>query len=135
VPYPLAARAAGRCDAAGQSHREAHEVLRTVAASTVALGDIDLTINLVELFAMVFAELHDGKRAARMIGAAHAMRQRAELPIPAADAALIDRSIGKVRPAPLDDDWARNIETGASYSIDDAIEEALDGGRGRPPSP
>jgi predicted ATPase/class 3 adenylate cyclase len=105
---------------------EARRDLSGVARETVALGDVELTVNVLELFAMIFAELADPVRAARLLGAAEAMRRRAELPIAAADAALLQRSIGRVRSA-AGENWERDAETGAGYTLDTALDTALDG--------
>ena len=102
---------------------EAYRTLRAIASSTVALGDVELTVNLIELFAMVFADFDDARRAAHMLGAAQAMRAQAELPIAAVDAAMLARSISRVRP---DDcrDWDRDVEAGAGLTVDQVLAEA-----------
>jgi hypothetical protein len=106
----------GRPDEAGRS-------LSEIARDTVALGDIELTVNVLELFATIFAELGDRVRAAHLLGASAALRQRAELPLPAADAALIERSIASIRPADRHA-WDRDVAAGAGYTVDEALEEA-----------
>ena len=77
---------------------EAYRELRDIARPTVDLGDAELTINVIELFALIFADLDDAQRAARMIGAARAMRTKAELPIARVDAAILDRHISRCPP-------------------------------------
>jgi predicted ATPase/class 3 adenylate cyclase len=103
---------------------EARDYLRDHGPSAVALSDVDLTINVIELFAMIFAELGDTSPAARLLGAAGAMREKAELPITAPDAAILEKSMGKARSLPDADTWALNVRVGADYSVEDALREA-----------
>jgi predicted ATPase/class 3 adenylate cyclase len=102
---------------------QAYGELRAIARETVDLADVELTINVVELFAAIFAGLDDPGRAARMLGAAQAMRRNAELPIAAADAAMIERHLGRVRQADSAQ-WERDLLTGAGWSVDEALREA-----------
>jgi tetratricopeptide (TPR) repeat protein len=106
----------GRAEEAGRS-------LSEIARETVALGDIELTVNVLELFATIFAERGDPVRAAHLLGASAAMRARAELPMAAADAALVERSISRVRPAELAT-WDRDVAAGRGYTVDEALAEA-----------
>jgi hypothetical protein len=48
---------------------------------------------------------------------------KAELPIAAIDAAMLERFIGQVR---LEDgtEWDRDLRTGAGWTIEEALEEA-----------
>ena len=102
---------------------EAYRDLRDIARPTVDLGDVELTVNVLELFAAIFACSGDARRAARMLGASQAMRAKAELPIAAIDAAMLERSIGRVRPED-GTEWDRDLRTGAGWTIEEALEEA-----------
>jgi hypothetical protein len=102
---------------------EACRNLSDIARETVALGDVELTVNVLELYATIFADLGDPVRAAHLLGASAATRLRAELPLAEADAALIERSIGRVRPAERED-WDRDVSTGATFTVDEALDEA-----------
>jgi hypothetical protein len=93
----------------------------------VALGDVELTINIIELFGMVFAEGGDAEGAARLLGASEAMREKAGLPIPAPDASLLEASMRKVRSRPDPDAWHRNVALGTGYDVQDALAYALPG--------
>jgi len=106
----------GRAEEAGRS-------LSEIARETVALGDIELTVTVLELFATIFAERGDPVRAAHLLGASAAMRARAELPMAAADAALVERSISRVRPAERAA-WDRDVAAGGGYTVDEALAEA-----------
>ena len=102
---------------------EAYRDLRTIARPTVDLDDAELTINVLELFAAVFAGLDDARRAARMLGASQAMRARAELPIVAIDAVLLERNIDRVRPTD-GTQWDQDLRIGAGWTVEEALEEA-----------
>jgi hypothetical protein len=102
---------------------DAYRTLRDIARPTVDLGDLELTINVIELFASIFAGLDDARRAARMLGAAQAMRAQAELPIPLVDAAMLERQISRVRPTD-GTEWDDDLRTGAALTVDETLEEA-----------
>jgi tetratricopeptide (TPR) repeat protein len=102
---------------------EALRELRDIARPTVELGDVELTINVIELFACGFARQDDARRAARMLGASHAMRRKAELPITSVDAAMIERHIQCARPTDSTA-WDVDLRTGAGWSVDEALDEA-----------
>lgn len=107
--------------------RQAYQRLVDNGPGAVALGDVDLTVSVVEMFCMVLAELGDVASAARLLGAATAMRGKAELPLPAPDAAMLEKSIGRVRRLPDAATWDHNVRVGTDYSVDDALAEALNG--------
>jgi tetratricopeptide (TPR) repeat protein len=102
---------------------EAVRELRTIARPTVELGDVELTINVIELFACGFARQDDAPRAARMLGASQAMRRQAELPITSVDAAMIERHIRCARPTDTTA-WDADLRAGAGWTVDQALEEA-----------
>lgn len=111
--------------------KEAHEQLHRHAASAVALGDPDLTADVLAIFCCVFAEYGDTERAARLLGAMQALRRQAELPMSEPDAVALDRSVNKVRSEPPSDRWQQDVERGSTRSVQDALGEAL---AVRPPS-
>ncbi|MDQ4038713.1 MAG: tetratricopeptide repeat protein [Actinomycetota bacterium] len=104
---------------------EAHTTLSENAAAAMELGDIDLSINLMETFCIVFAELGDAGRAARLLGATTALRRFVELPLAAPDAEMLEASIGKVRDLPDAQTWQANLEAGSDYSLEAALADAL----------
>lgn len=106
----------------------AHATLRQHAAAAIALGDIELSINVLEALCLVLAELGDASRAARLLGATTALRESSELPISAPDAAMLEVSISKVRDLPDDLTWKKNVAVGSGFSVADALEDALAGG-------
>jgi len=104
---------------------EAYEHLHDNALAAVGLGDVELTITVLELFCMLLAELGRADAAARLLGAARTMRDDAELPIPAPDADVLERTLDKVRLLTDAEQWRRNTAIGAHYSLEDAMKEAL----------
>ena len=102
---------------------EAHRTLSACARSTVALGDVELTITAIELYAMVFAAEDDARRAAHLLGASQEMRRRAELPIDRADGARLERAMDRVRPSERSG-WDGDVEAGSRYTVDEALAEA-----------
>ncbi len=91
----------------------------------MALGDPDLTADVLAIFCCVFAEYGDAKRAATLLGAMEALRRQAELPISEPDATVLARSLDKVRSEPPSDGWQRDVDRGPTYSVQDALADAL----------
>ena len=60
----------------------AHEVLREVAVDAIALGDIELSIEVLDTSAAVWAGLGHSARAATLLGTAERQRQLAGIPVP-----------------------------------------------------
>jgi predicted ATPase/class 3 adenylate cyclase len=110
-----------------EDHRpaEALTTLHEVAATAAGLGDPDMTVALIELFAVAFAGLGDPRRAARMLGAAVAMREALELPIDPPDAAMLERGLGPLRARTDAASWTADVEAGRALGVDPALAEAL----------
>jgi hypothetical protein len=89
------------------------------------LNDVDLTITIIELLAMLWAEMGDARRAARLTGTADTMREQAELPRPPPDEVLLDASLAKVRPLLDGDAWASHVRDGRALSAEAAIAEGI----------
>ena len=110
---------AGQIDSADQE-------LRNLAQSAIAVNDVDLTVNLIELLAMVRVETGDVATGARLSGTADAMREQANLPRPPPDAAHLDRSLAKVRGTVSEEVWNTYVREGRASSSDDAIAAGID---------
>ena len=115
---------AGQLDGADQE-------LRSVAGPAMAVNDIDLTIGLIELLAMVRAEDGDVETSARLSGTADAMREQANLPRPAPDAAHLDRSLARSRRTVDEDVWSSFVSAGRVLSVEDAVAEGTRGSHDR----
>jgi hypothetical protein len=107
---------AGHIDAA---YRE----LRDVSPDALAVKDIDLTIGLIEVLAMLLGESGDIRRSARLFGTSEAMREVANLPRPPPDAAHLSRSLAKNRSRVSDEVWSSYINEGRLLSAEAAVAE------------
>src|SRR5680860_567518 len=95
------------------------------ASAAVALGDPELTADVLGLFCAVSAERGEPEGAARLLGAVESLRQKAELPMAAPDAAAFARSLDTVRSRPTAAAWDANVQHGSAYSVEAALAEAL----------
>jgi hypothetical protein len=105
---------------AGEIDQASHE-LRDVSHNVLAVNDIDLTIGLIELLAMLRAESGDVHTSARLYGMSETMRGQANLPRPPPDAAHLNRSLSKVRSTVREDVWSSYVNEGRLLSREDAI--------------
>jgi hypothetical protein len=76
---------------------EAYASLHSLAASIAGLGDIELTIEIIELLAGAFSQRGDAGRAARLVGTTEALREQAGMPIREPDAALLAEFLAPAR--------------------------------------
>ncbi|EYR64959.1 hypothetical protein N866_00655 [Actinotalea ferrariae CF5-4] len=104
---------------------EAHAHLREHAASAVALNDLEITIDVLDLFAVVHALRGDAHRAARLIGASAELREQADLSMAPVDAAWVEEAIGPVREATGTEAWRQAMEAGRGRGVAAALDEAL----------
>jgi predicted ATPase/class 3 adenylate cyclase len=105
--------------------QRAYEQLRAVAADAIALGDIELSIDVIESCAAVQAGLGEARRAATLLGAAENQRELAGIPRAAPDQQHLDRFIVPARHSITDEDWNRARAGGRSMSIDAAVSFGL----------
>ncbi len=118
--------AVGRCNIAGALLRagrtpQAHEILLSVLDDVVALGDVELLANTIELFAMAAATVDERLRAARLAGAAETIRTEAGMPLCEADAALLERFLAPARADAGRESWDRELAAGRLLLRDDAV--------------
>ena len=106
---------------------EAAAELREHAAAAVALQDLEITADVLTLFAVVHALGGDPVRAARLVGAAEQLRERAELPMAPVDAAWVEGALGPVRDAVSPSVWAADVDAGRHLDIESALAEATSG--------
>lgn len=109
---------AGRAD-------EAYASLAGRADSIVSFGDIELTIEVIELFAGIFGLRGDAGRAARMVGTAEALRDQAGMPMRRTDAGLLEEYIAAVRDSAGPRAWDEQRRIGHGRGADEAIADAL----------
>lgn len=94
-----------------------------VAPAAIALGDIELSIGVVDGFAAVWAAFGQGERTATMLGAADHQRELAGIPRTAPDRALLDRFVDPVRRATDAGVWDRAYGRGRGLTIEAAVAE------------
>jgi predicted ATPase/class 3 adenylate cyclase len=106
---------------------DAHQDLRDVSRDVLAVNDIDLTIGLIELLAMVRAESGDVRHSARLFGTSEAMREQANLPRPPPDAAHLNRSLSRTQSIVTEEVWSAYVNEGRVLSREEAISEGVHG--------
>ncbi len=105
---------------------EAEALLRSISHATLALGDIDLTVNAIELFAMCCAGISDPHRAARLSGAARTLRQQAGVPLAEPDLEFFERGLAPARKMISEQAWTTEEQAGRLFSAVEAIQHARD---------
>ena len=103
----------------------AHEHVMEVAADAVALGDIELSIGVLECFAMVLAGLGQVKTGASLLGASDTHRDLSGIPRTPPDQEHLDRFIVPARRSLTQQDWDRAYEAGKTSSIEAALDLGL----------
>ena len=96
--------------------READHLLSATIDYVVSSGDTEFLANTLELSAAVAAHLQAGLRAARLAGAAEGVRQRMGMPIPARDAAMLERFLAPARAAIARDMWDAEVTAGRALT-------------------
>jgi Protein kinase domain len=86
-----------------------------------AFGDTGTLVSAVEQSACIAAELGDGMRAARLAGAAEAIRDQAGTPITQPDAALLERFLAPARATIDRDAWDAALTAGRALTREQAI--------------
>jgi predicted ATPase len=103
---------------------EAYASLRGQAAAIAALGDIELTIEIVELLAGIFSQRGDAVRAAKLLGTAEALREQAGMPIRGPDAELLAEFLAPARGLLSADQWEQEHRAGRNLNVQQALAEA-----------
>ncbi len=103
---------------------EAYASLRSQAADMVGLGDIELTIEIIELLAGIFSQREEAGRAARLLGTAEAMRDQAGMPIRGPDAELLDEFLAPARGLLSPQEWEEERSAGRTLNVQQALTEA-----------
>ena len=103
---------------------EAYASLRGQAADMVGLGDIELTIEIIELLAGAFSQRGDAGRAAKLAGTAEALREQAGMPIRGPDAELLAEFLAPARGLLSADQWEQERRAGRTLNVREALAEA-----------
>jgi tetratricopeptide (TPR) repeat protein len=100
---------------------EAAKLLSSTLDYVVASGHVEFLATTVELSAAIAARLGDSLRAARLCGAAAGIRQRASMPIPQPDDALLERFLGPVRATIARAVWDAEVGAGGELTEEQVI--------------
>jgi hypothetical protein len=102
----------------------ADALLRDIAAFILGLGDIELTIDVIELFACIATKRAQPELAARLAGAAEALREQAGMPRRGPPAELVESYLAEARRAVGSQIWDEQCRAGHSWSPEQALIEA-----------
>jgi len=102
----------------------AYAHLAAVAPRGVALGDPELNLSIVEMFAVVFAHLGEVELSARLVGACDRHRAAIGIPRTQPDQTLLDQSNDSTGTR-SDPRWPAAYEAGAALSMDEATAQAM----------
>ena len=100
---------------------EAYAALRSRAADMVGLGDIELSIEIIELLAGIFSQRGDAGRAARLLGTTETLREQAGMPIRGPDAELLEEFLAPARALLSADQWEQERRAGRALSVQEAL--------------
>jgi hypothetical protein len=101
--------------------REARDLLSATFDFVASAGNADILATTLELSACVAAELGEGMRAARLAGAAEAVRLLAGMPILEFDAALLERFLAPARAAIARHEWDAEYGAGRAFTQQQAV--------------
>ncbi len=103
---------------------DAYAWLRGKAADIAGLGDIELTIDVIEVLSSIFAQRGDAPRAARLLGTAEALRDQAGMPLRGPDAELLESYVGGARDLISAQAWAEQLQAGRARNVQEALADA-----------
>ncbi len=101
--------------------RDAHDLLSGALGYVASAGHTGLLANVLELSAAIAAGLGDALRAARLAGAAEAIRQQAGMPITPSDAATLERFLAPARSTVASQAWDAELAAGRTLTEQEAI--------------
>ena len=101
--------------------REASELLSRTLDYVISSGDPDFLANVLELSACITAELGDGLQAARLVGAAEALRQKTGIQIAPTDVILLERFTAPARAAVARHAWDAELAAGRALTQDQTV--------------
>jgi len=101
--------------------REARDLLSSTFDYVVTSGDPEFQAQTLEVFACITAELGDCLPAARLAGAAEAVRNKAGMPIPEPSSVLLERFLGPARATIPRAAWTAELAAGAALSPEQAV--------------
>jgi len=100
--------------------REASEMLSRILDYVISSGDPDFLANVLELSACIAAELGAVLRAARLVGAAEALREKSGIRIAPTDVILLERFTAPARATVARHAWDAELAAGAALTEEQA---------------
>ena len=100
---------------------QARDLLSRCLDYVVSSGDTEFLANALELSACITADLGDHLRAARLVGAAEAIRQGSGMPISQAEAAVLEQFLAPARATVTPQAWEADLAAGCSLTQQQAI--------------
>jgi predicted ATPase/class 3 adenylate cyclase len=100
---------------------EARDLLSGTFDYLASSGNTAFIAHILELSAAITAELGDPLRAARLAGAAEAIRQQSGLPRTGLEAARIEEQLGPARAAVTTQAWAAELAAGRALTQTEAV--------------
>jgi predicted ATPase/class 3 adenylate cyclase/Tfp pilus assembly protein PilF len=101
--------------------REASEMLSRILDFVISSGDPDFLANVLELSACIAAELGEGLQAARLVGAAEAIRQKNSMQIAPTDVILLERFTAPARAAIARHAWDAEVAAGRALTQEQTV--------------
>jgi predicted ATPase/class 3 adenylate cyclase len=101
--------------------REARGLLSGTLDYLASSGDSEATADVLEVAACIAAELGEGPRAARLAGAASALRELVSMPVSQEDADVIEGYLSRVRAATAPGEWEAEQAAGRALTQEQAI--------------
>ncbi|GAB3061518.1 LuxR family transcriptional regulator [Intrasporangium mesophilum] len=92
-----------------------------VAPAAVALGDVELSIDVVEILVSIWAAFGDAARAANLLGVAERQRDITGISRSAPDQVLLDRFVAPLQAATDSEHWHEAYTRGLSLTIEAAV--------------
>jgi hypothetical protein len=96
--------------------REARDQLAATLGYAVSSGDTEFLLDALEMSAAVAANLGEGLRAARLIGAAEAIREKAGMPGTQSDQAELEQLLAPARDTIAPSTWDAELAAGRALT-------------------
>jgi predicted ATPase len=105
---------------AGRIH-EARDLLSAILGYVASSGDAELLAGTLETAAATAGAHGDGRRAARLTGAAEAIRERTGIPLSQPDVADAERLLAPARASITPEQWASELDIGRALTQQQAV--------------
>ena len=106
--------------------KDSAQLMSSLIPEALKMRDPSHLIVLAEDYAAVVAELGDHRRAARLLGASDALRDRLQHPRVAWQEEEIGAAIAKARTALPDEEWAAAYQSGLTTPVENVLAEAIE---------